>query len=101
MTADNRITRLRCWAIIVVVFGHSIILYDPNWGAYASTYTVSSLMWIKHIINTFQMPLFLFLSGFCFYYSVEKHQYTNRQSIINGIIGKMKRLLIPFVAVAL
>lgn len=78
MTADNRITRLRCWAIIVVVFGHSIILYDPNWGVYSSTYTVSSLMWIKHIINTFQMPLFLFLSGFCFYYSVKKHQYTNK-----------------------
>ena len=101
MAADNRITRLRCCAIIVVVFGHSIILYDPNWGVYSSTHTVLSLMWIKHIINTFQMPLFLFLSGFCFYYSVQKHQYTNKQSIIDGIIGKMKRLLIPFVAVAL
>ena len=101
MTGDNRITRLRCWAIIVVVFGHSIILYDPNWGVYSSAYTVSSLMWIKHVINTFQMPLFLFLSGFCFYYSVQKHQYVSWQSIINGIIGKMKRLLVPFVTIAL
>lgn len=101
MTADNRITRLRCLAIIVVVFGHSIILYDPSWGVYSSIYTVSMLMWVKNIINTFQMPLFLFLSGFCFFYSVQKHQYISRQSIIIGIIGKMKRLLLPFVVIAL
>lgn len=32
MKVDYRIMRLRCLAIIVVVLGHSIILYDPNWG---------------------------------------------------------------------
>lgn len=98
---DYRITRLRCFAIIVVVFGHSIILYDPNWGMYSTKYEVTSLMYIKHIINTFQMPLFLFISGVCFYYSVKKHKYINRQSILNGIVGKSKRLLIPFVFIAL
>lgn len=28
---DNRIVKLRSFAIITVVFGHSIILYDPKW----------------------------------------------------------------------
>lgn len=101
MNADNRITRLRCIAIGVVVFGHSIILYDSNWRVYASTYSAPALMWIKHIINTFQMPLFLFLSGFCFFYSVQKHQFMTRNSVIVGITGKVKRLLIPFAVVAI
>ena len=101
MVSDNRITRLRCIAIAVVVFGHSIILYDPDWGLYSSTYSVPSLMWTKHFINTFQMPLFLFLSGLCFFYSVQKHQFTTRDSVIHGITGKVKRLLIPFVVVAI
>lgn len=100
MSIDYRIVRLRCLAIMIVVFGHSIIIYDPQWGLYSTTNTCESLMLIKHIINTFQMPLFLFLSGGCFGYSVHKHSYCNMESIWNGIIGKIKRLLVPFIIVA-
>ena len=101
MNTDYSIIKLRCIAIIVVVFGHSIILYDPQWGIYSTTYTVSSLMWIKRLINTFQMPLFLFLSGFCFFYSSQKYGYKNVRSIIQGILCKAKRLLIPFFVVTI
>ena len=65
MKVDYRIMRLRCLAIIVVVLGHSIILYDPNGGGYSSSYSVPTLICLKQIINLFQMPLFFFLSGFC------------------------------------
>ena len=66
LATDYKITRLRCLAIVIVVLGHSIILYDPQWGLYQTSHTVDLLMWIKRIINAFQMPLFLFLSGYCF-----------------------------------
>lgn len=69
-------------------------------GGYSSSYSVPTLICLKQIINLFQMPLFFFLSGFCFFYSVKKHQFINRKSIIKGIINKEKRLLIPFVIVA-
>ena len=101
MATDYKITRLRCLAIVTVVLGHSIILYDPQWGLYQTSHTVDLLMWTKRIINAFQMPLFLFLSGYCFLYSVRKHNYKNISNITKGIFGKAKRLLVPFFAVAI
>jgi fucose 4-O-acetylase-like acetyltransferase len=101
MSTDYKITRLRSLAIVTVVLGHSIILYDPQWGLYQTSYTVGLLMWMKRIINAFQMPLFLFLAGFCFFYSIEKHDYKNVRNKLRGILGKAKRLLVPFFAVAL
>lgn len=101
MTTDYKITRLRSVAITIVVFGHSIILYDPQWELYKTVYTVDLLMWIKRIINTFQMPLFLFLSGFCFFYSIKRHDYHSVKSVIKGIEGKAKRLLVPFFVIAI
>lgn len=101
MEIDYKIMKLRCLAIVVVVFGHSIILYDPQWGLYKTSYTIDSLMWIKRIINTFQMPLFLFLSGFCFFYSIRKYDYKSIKRIAIGVLGKAKRLLVPFFAVAM
>ena len=101
MKVDYKIVRMRCFAILVVVFGHSIILYDEQWGVYATQNKVMSLMWIKHFINTFQMPLFLFISGFCFWESVKRHGFDNKKATINGILNKAKHLLIPFVIVAL
>lgn len=97
---DYKIMRLRCLAIVIVVLGHSIILYDPQWGIYRTSYTVDSLMYMKRVINTFQMPLFLFLSGFCFFYSVKKHGYKGIKSWGIGLAGKMKRLLVPFSIIA-
>lgn len=47
------------------------------------------------------MPLFMFLAGFCFFYSVQKHKYTDSDSIRKGIAGKIKRLLIPFAFIAI
>ena len=67
------ITFLRFVAILVVMFGHSIIIYDPNWGYFTSTIKVDSLVYIKHIINIIQMPLYFCISGFVFYYTISKY----------------------------
>ena len=66
--ADERIENLR--AIVLVVFGHSIILYDTNWGFYTTNQTVVVLEILKHWINLIQMPLFFSLSGYLFFYLI-------------------------------
>ena len=65
-TIDARITSLRAFAILAVVFGHSIILYSDSWGLYQSVHDVPVFNTIKQIINLFQMPLFFSISGFLF-----------------------------------
>lgn len=95
---DFKIANIRALAIVIVVFGHSIILYDPNWGYYTPTYSAGLLASIKQFINIFQMPLFFSVSGYCFQFSREKISKTGYLSFVKA---KMKRLLIPFVAFAL
>ena len=34
---DNKIINIRALAIFLVVFGHSIILYEPSWGVYTTS----------------------------------------------------------------
>lgn len=57
---DYRISNIRALAIMIVVLGHSIIIYDTNWGYYTAKYQSEMLQSLKHIINYFQMPLFFF-----------------------------------------
>lgn len=98
---DYKIVKLRFLAILIVVFGHSIIIYDPNWQVYATTNVVNLLMYIKHLINTFQMPLFIFISGFCFGYSLKKHRINRLSDSIHFIVEKFKRLIVPFFFIAI
>ena len=97
---DNRIIKLRFIAIMAVVFGHSIILYDPCWNLYKTVNRSVFLEIIKHLINTFQMPLFFSISGFCFCYSLYKLKVNDYHEVIVGIIKKAKHLLVPFFVIA-
>ena len=93
-TIDARITSLRAFAILAVVFGHSIILYSDSWGLYQSVHDVPVFNTIKQIINLFQMPLFFSISGFLF----------SRRAICNLkqlCLKKAIRLLIPYFSIAL
>ena len=87
---NNNIVVLRFIAIILVTFGHAIVIYDPAWGFLHSNYSSSLLVYIKHIINIIQMPLFFSISGYLFYNTI------NKQSRLKMIIKKFKRLMIPF-----
>ena len=95
---NYKIANLRALAILIVVFGHSIIIFDSGWNYYTAEYQSAILEMVKHVINLFQMPLFIFISGYCFYYS--------REGLIRKGTGtfmhkKAYRLLIPFVSFAL
>jgi fucose 4-O-acetylase-like acetyltransferase len=98
---DYRIVRMRAFAILVVMFGHSIILYNSSWNLY-STDVVSPLLDVtKDIINTFQMPLFLAISGYCFYLSLSKKNMWNFDGIFKGLKNKFSHLILPFFLIAL
>lgn len=87
----NKISVIRAIAIITVVFGHSIILYDPSWGLYTPGYHSDFLRIVKKIINLYQMPLFFSLSGFLFYFSVLKEE-----SLHIFLKKKLKRIMFPY-----
>mgnify|MGYP003297786518 CR=1 FL=1 len=85
---------LRTVAIIVVVLGHSIILYSSDWSIFTTKYDLIYLDIIKKIINFFQMPLFFSISGYLANWSTEF-------SFKKLVIKKAKRLLIPYMFCAL
>lgn len=89
----NNISCLRVIAIIMVVFGHSIIIYSSSWALYETTNNVACLNLIKKLIDAIQMPLFFSISGFLYYASSKR----NIQSISETIKKKSKRLLLPFI----
>lgn len=92
---NGRIVNLRVLAILLVVFGHSIILYSSEWGLYSTTVSAPILDLIKSCINVIQMPLFISLSGYLYYYSYKKSDF------IGLVSKKAKRLLVPFIAIAI
>ena len=91
-----KIINIRAIAIIVVVLGHSIILYSPQWGIYQTNNGVYIFELLKNIINIFQMPIFFSLSGYLFYKTIDKNK-----TFVNFFKTKFKRLIIPFITVAL
>ncbi len=98
---DYRIVKMRAFAILAVMFGHSIILYNSSWNLYNTNIVSPVLDVTKDIINTFQMPLFLAISGYCFYLSLSKKNMWNLDGIFKGLKNKFSHLLLPFFFIAL
>ena len=97
---NSKVQNLRVLAILAVVLGHCIIIYDSGWrDAYGYTSSFESPFWyaVKQIINSFQMELFFGISGFCFYYTANKQC----RNSINIVEDKVKRLVVPYLSVAL
>ena len=88
------ITLLQAFGIICVLLGHSVHLFSSlGWYFHnAPTNTVCDI--IHHVIYSFHMPLFIFLSGYLFY----KRKKDNFK-IIDYIKKRIKRLILPFFAV--
>lgn len=87
-----QLSNIRSLAIILVTFGHSIILYSSSWDLYQTAMSVPALDAIKRGIDLIQMPLFFSLSGYLFVYTHQK-----KQGIFRLIKSKCLRLLIPYV----
>lgn len=90
MEREYKIDNLRAIAILLVVLGHSIIIYDPNWGLISSEVECMPFMYLKKMINLVQMPLFFSLSGYC--YCLSKNQVFNKKLLSN----KFMRILLPY-----
>lgn len=96
MEWSNKIINIRALAILLVVFGHSIILYSSSWNLYSTLNDVPVLDYIKKIIDLIQMPIFFSISGYLFL-------YTHRQKggIGKLIKNKIKRLIVPYFIIGL
>ena len=90
MEREYSIDNLRAMAILLVVLGHSIIIYDPRWGLIHTDVECLPFLYLKKIINLLQMPLFFSISGFCF--SLSKNQVFSGKLLTN----KIKRIMLPY-----
>lgn len=95
MEREYSIDNLRAIAILLVVLGHSIIIYDPSWGLIHTSIDCLPFLYLKKVINLLQMPLFFSLSGFC--YSLSKNKTFSGKLFVN----KVKRIIIPYFIVCL
>ena len=91
---NYNIVFLRFLAIVIVMFGHSIIIYDPNWNLFSSVYAPNSLIETKQVINIIQMPIWFSIAGFLFYKVKQKEFFAILKS-------KFKKLIIPFLIIGL
>lgn len=87
---------MRFLAIIIVMFGHSIIIYDHNWGLFTSNNSSSILTEIKRVINIIQMPIWFSMSGFLFFNTI-----TNGKKFFSVIYDKFKKIIIPFLIIGI
>lgn len=77
---------LQGWSMLLVVVGHITLT-----GTFENPETPVSAA-IETIIYSFHMPLFMFISGFLFYYT----KISRNIAYKNVVIDKLKRLGIPF-----
>lgn len=100
MKRREDIVNLRAAAILLVMLGHSIIIYSHAWplqGYYLNGAAESHLFdEMKSVINLLQMPLFFSISGFCLLFSLKSSNAFGK-----FMASKTRRILIPFFAVGL
>lgn len=86
------ISYLQIIGIILVVLGHSFHEYPEGHGYNTLIY---------RMIYSFHMPLFMFVSGFLLVYTTKIREYSNKATVKDFIISKMKRLLLPFAVLSI
>lgn len=90
---NNKIVNLRALAIILVVLGHSIIIYKNGWNYYDTEISCQLFNYLDLFIYLFHMPLFFSISGYLF---IDKCKEKNITMIIKN---KLKRLIIPYIII--
>lgn len=91
---NEKIVKLRVIAILLVVIGHSIIIFTPGWNTYQINEKNEILTIIKKFINIIQMPLFIMISGFL-YNKIDKNNKV--LNIICGILFVTLSFMVVFV----
>lgn len=93
---DKRISRLRVLAILMVVLGHSIIIYSHGWNLYRPAMPCPAFDKLKIVIDNIQMPLFFSISGYLLPLTLSHEDLT----FMGFLKQKTVRLLVPFLFVA-
>ncbi len=75
---NQQIVNLRGLAILLVVLGHSIIIYDSTFGLLTTDVQMPLFETVKHIVSFVQMKLFISISGFLLAYKCLKPKDLNR-----------------------
>lgn len=91
-----KIENIRVLAIMLVVLGHSIILYSPRWELFETTRQAPHLSCLKRGIDMIQMPLFFSLSGYLFVFTHRK-----KWRIWKLVKNKFVRLIVPYFGIGL
>lgn len=88
---NTKIVYLRTIAMVLVVFRHCLCFFTPNWNS-PNPEPVHSI--ICDILHAFNMPVFMFISGYLFGLGyIKKGKYSDKQAFI---IGKAQNLLFPY-----
>lgn len=95
MKENKLVSFLQVWGIILVVLGHSFEAY----------YSVHRHNFIaRDWIYTFHMPLFVFISGYLFLYSIQISNRSLEEMPLWGRKGffmkKVERLLLPYLVIS-
>lgn len=95
-TRNYKIDNLRAIAIISVVLGHSIILYNPQWNIFETSVESIFLQKLYQFIASYQLALFVMLSGYLFLNTCLKEI-----PFSSFTTNKAKRLLWPYFIIGL
>ncbi len=100
MTANREyhIDNLRAVAILLVVFGHSVILYSDGWALYSTMRTSDIFNYAKKYIDIIQMPIFFAVSGYLFNRTCKRREDFSWGGVITE---RACRLLVPYFAFSL
>ena len=100
---NQQVVNLRACAIILIVLGHSIIIYDNSYTLLSIDVEMPLFQTLKHLINFIQLKLFFSISGFLMCYKVIKWQKLKLVEIYKDagyfFINKFKRLIVPMLCV--
>lgn len=77
--------------ILLVFLGHATRIF-PKWAFFYSPVRSDFMHALNMVIYSFHMPLFVFISGFL----MAKSLINSDRTVLSFIIGRFKRLIIPF-----
>ena len=95
---NQQIINLRGIAIILVLLGHSIIIYDNSFKLLSTDIQMPFFETLKHWISFVQMKLFISISGFLMAFKCLKD---DKETWYAFEKSKLIRLLVPYVCVLL
>lgn len=83
---------LRCFAIILVIIGHSLAIYTSFWGFHVSPIHNTIWRYVVYIVYAIHMPIFSLIAGYLYILIRKNGGYDSYGLLISK---KVKRLLVP------